>query len=158
MSWKNTTDHYGSLSIGMHWLMLALLIGVYACIELRGFFPRGSDLREGLKTWHFMLGLSVFALWNLATLVGALGAGVVDVEALGLDAAVGAAFLGLLVLQARDRTAVGVAVAGAAVAALAVPLTPPGQTARGRNWKCPPQAGSGASTPREVDATKPKRE
>lgn len=62
MNWKNTTDRYGSLSIGMHWLMLALLIGVYACIELRGFYPKGSDLRESLKTWHFMLGLSVFAL------------------------------------------------------------------------------------------------
>jgi cytochrome b561 len=62
MNWKNTTDRYGSLSIGMHWLMLLLLVGVYACIELREFYPRGSDLREGLKTWHFMLGLSVFAL------------------------------------------------------------------------------------------------
>jgi cytochrome b561 len=62
MSWNNTTDRYGSLSIFMHWLVLALLIGVYACIELRGFYPKGSDLREGLKTWHFMLGLSVFAL------------------------------------------------------------------------------------------------
>ncbi len=62
MSWKSTADRYGSLSIGMHWLMLALLIAVYACIELREFFPRGSDLREGLKTWHFMLGLSVFVL------------------------------------------------------------------------------------------------
>jgi cytochrome b561 len=62
MSWNTTTDRYGSLSIFMHWLVLALLIGVYACIELRGFYPKGSDLREGLKTWHFMLGLSVFAL------------------------------------------------------------------------------------------------
>ncbi len=62
MTWKNTTDRYGSLSIGMHWLMLLLLVAVYACIELRGFYPRGSDLREGLKTWHFMLGLGVFAL------------------------------------------------------------------------------------------------
>lgn len=62
MNWKNTTDHYGSLSIAMHWLMLLVLVAVYACIELRGFYPRGSDLREGLKTWHFMLGLSVFAL------------------------------------------------------------------------------------------------
>jgi cytochrome b561 len=62
MNWKNTTDRYGALSIGMHWLMLLLLVAVYACIELREFYPRGSDLREGLKTWHFMLGLSVFAL------------------------------------------------------------------------------------------------
>lgn len=62
VNWKNTTDRYGSLSIGMHWLMLLLLVAVYACIELREFFPRGSDLREGLKTWHFMLGLGVLAL------------------------------------------------------------------------------------------------
>lgn len=62
MNWKNTNDRYGSLSIAMHWLMLLLLVAVYACIELRGLYPRGSDLREGLKTWHFMLGLGVFAL------------------------------------------------------------------------------------------------
>ena len=53
---------YSRLSISLHWLMLALLAAVYACIELREFYPRGSDMREGLKTWHFMLGLSVFAL------------------------------------------------------------------------------------------------
>lgn len=62
MGWNNTTDRYGALSICMHWLMLALLIGVYTCIELHGLAAKGSDLRAGLKTWHFMLGLSVFAL------------------------------------------------------------------------------------------------
>lgn len=78
----------------------------------------------GLAFWS--TGLSVFVLWNAATLLGAVGAGVVDVRALGLDAAVGAAFLGLLALQVRDRTALAVAVAGAVVALVAVPLTPPG--------------------------------
>lgn len=53
---------FSRLSISLHWLMLALLAVVYACIELREFYPRGSDLREALKTWHFMLGLSVFVL------------------------------------------------------------------------------------------------
>lgn len=62
MNWKNTTDRYSSPSVAMHWLMLLLLVAVYACIELRGMYPRGSDLREALKTWHFMLGLGVFAL------------------------------------------------------------------------------------------------
>jgi len=78
----------------------------------------------GLAFWS--TGLSVFVLWNAATLLGAVGAGVVDVRALGLDAAVGAAFLGLLALQVRDRTALAVAVAGTLVALVAVPLTPPG--------------------------------
>ncbi len=62
MNWKNTTIRYGSLSIGIHWLMLLLFIAVYACIELRSLYPKGSDLREGLKTWHFMLGMLVFVL------------------------------------------------------------------------------------------------
>ena len=42
--------------------MLALLAAVYASIELRTFWPKGSDPRELLKTWHNMLGLLVFAL------------------------------------------------------------------------------------------------
>ena len=62
MSLKKAKDRYGSLSIGMHWFMLLLLVAVYACIELREFYPRGSDPREALKQWHFMLGLAVFAL------------------------------------------------------------------------------------------------
>ncbi|MFA7350306.1 MAG: cytochrome b [Methylotenera sp.] len=62
MSWKNTNKRYGTLSIGLHWLMLLLFIGVYACIELRELYPKGSDPREALKTWHFMLGLSIWGL------------------------------------------------------------------------------------------------
>lgn len=53
---------YSTLSISLHWLMLLLIAAVYACIELKGNFPKGSDTRELLKQWHFMLGLSVFAL------------------------------------------------------------------------------------------------
>jgi cytochrome b561 len=60
--WRNSAQRYGSLSIALHWLMLLLIAAVYACIELRELFPKGSDPREALKTWHFMLGLSVFAL------------------------------------------------------------------------------------------------
>ena len=62
MSWKNTEQRFGSLSIVLHWLMFLLLVAVYACIELKGNFPKGSDMRELLKQWHFMLGLSVFLL------------------------------------------------------------------------------------------------
>ena len=62
MNWKNTRERFGSLSVAMHWLMLLLIVAVYACIELRTQFPRGSGIREALKTWHFMLGLAVFAL------------------------------------------------------------------------------------------------
>lgn len=60
--WKNSTERYGSISIGLHWLMLVLMVAVYATIELREFYPKGSDPREALKVWHFMLGLSIFGL------------------------------------------------------------------------------------------------
>lgn len=53
---------YARASIALHWLMLLLLAAVYACIELRVLFERGSDLREGIKAWHFSLGLCVLAL------------------------------------------------------------------------------------------------
>jgi superoxide oxidase len=62
MTWKNSEARYGSLSIGLHWLMLILIAGVYACIELKGNFPKGSEYRDLLKQWHFMLGMSIFLL------------------------------------------------------------------------------------------------
>lgn len=54
--------HYNRLSVTLHWTMLALLVAVYTCMELREFYPKGSDIREGLKSWHFMLGLTVLTL------------------------------------------------------------------------------------------------
>ena len=62
MSWKNTNQHYGTLSIALHWLMFLLMVAVYATIELRELFPKGSDPREALKSLHFMLGLNVLLL------------------------------------------------------------------------------------------------
>jgi len=53
---------YHGLSIALHWLMLLLIAAVYACIELKGNFPRGSEPRELLKQWHFALGMLVWLL------------------------------------------------------------------------------------------------
>ena len=54
--------NYAPVPIAIHWLMVALIASVYACMLLSGNFPRGSDMRAGLQTWHFMLGLTVLAL------------------------------------------------------------------------------------------------
>ena len=56
------THRYHPVQIGVHWLTLLLLIAVYALIELRGIYPKGSAAHDLMKTWHFMLGLTVFAL------------------------------------------------------------------------------------------------
>lgn len=57
-----TPEKYTSLRVGVHWLMVLLLVAVYAAMELRDFFPKESSVKEGLKTWRFMLGLSVLPL------------------------------------------------------------------------------------------------
>ena len=62
MSLTNSSTKYGAISIGLHWFMFLLLVTVYASIELRELYPKGSDIREMFKTWHFMLGLTVFSL------------------------------------------------------------------------------------------------
>lgn len=58
----STRARYRPILIGLHWLTLLLLVGVYTTIELRGLFPRGSDARQLIKSAHFFLGISVFAL------------------------------------------------------------------------------------------------
>lgn len=72
-------QHYNRLSMSLHWIMLLLMVGVYACIELKGNFPKGSETRELLKQWHFMLGLSIFALVWLR-LIARLGTGAPAIE------------------------------------------------------------------------------
>jgi len=62
MTWKNTDNHYGAVSIKMHWIMVILMVLVFASIECRVFFDKGTDMRDLFKMWHFMLGLLVFIL------------------------------------------------------------------------------------------------
>jgi 4-azaleucine resistance transporter AzlC len=72
-------------------------------------------------------GLSVFVLWNLGTLIGAVaGGGIGDPRALGLDAMFPAAFLALLAPQLRRPGAPAAAILGAALALALVPIAPVG--------------------------------
>jgi predicted branched-subunit amino acid permease len=85
-----------------------------------------ADPRAGrLAFWA--TGSSVFVLWNLATVVGALGAdALADPSVLGLDAAAPAAFLALLAPRLRRRE-LRVTALVAALAALALtPFVPVG--------------------------------
>lgn len=71
-------------------------------------------------------GTVLFGLWNVGTLAGAVLGTSVDPTALGLDAAAPAVFLALLWPQLRTRGAPAVAVLGAVVAALLIPVAPAG--------------------------------
>jgi predicted branched-subunit amino acid permease len=72
-------------------------------------------------------GLSVFVLWNVGTLAGALlGAGIGDPRDLGLDAMFPAAFVALLAPQVRRPGGPTAAIAGALIALALLPLAPTG--------------------------------
>ena len=87
----------------------------------------GPDDERTARYAFYATGLSVFALWNLGTAVGALGANALqDPSILGLDAAAAAAFVALLGPRLRGREPWAVAVVAALVAVVAVPLVPPG--------------------------------
>ncbi len=86
--------------------------------------PRGP---AAMRAGFWLTGLGVYAFWNLFTLVGALGARALGQPASwGLDAAVPAAFLGLLWPRLTDRFSVLVALAAVAFATLVTPVVPAG--------------------------------
>jgi 4-azaleucine resistance transporter AzlC len=72
-------------------------------------------------------GLVLYVCWVAGTAVGAIGGeSLGDPEALGLDAAFPALFLGLLVPIAKGRRHVQAALLGATIALVLTPIAPPG--------------------------------
>jgi 4-azaleucine resistance transporter AzlC len=73
------------------------------------------------------VGATLWVAWVGGTAVGALaGQAIGDTSAFGLDGAFAALFVALLATQLGSRSHARVAVLGAAIAALLIPLTPPG--------------------------------
>jgi 4-azaleucine resistance transporter AzlC len=86
-----------------------------------------QDDADEAKFAFWATGLAIYALWNVGTLVGALGANAVaDPKALGLDAAAPAVFLALLAPRLRSTDVRLLAIGAAAAALIAVPLVPAG--------------------------------
>ena len=86
--------------------------------------PRGID---AMRTGFWVTGAGVFLFWNLFTLLGALGAKALGTPAAwGLDAAVPAAFLGLLWPRLSSTFLRLVAVVSMAFAIIVTPWLPAG--------------------------------
>lgn len=86
--------------------------------------PRDS---RNARLGFFAAGLAVFVLWNLATLVGAIGGQAIgDPQIYGFDAAVPAAFLALVWPRLDSTRTRLTALAASAVALALVPLIRPG--------------------------------
>ncbi len=93
--------------------------GVSLSQESRGL----QAMREGF----WLTGFGVFIFWNLFTLAGALGAKAMgDPSAWGLDAAVPAAFLGLVWPRLKSSTDKTLAIFAAAFAIATTPFLPAG--------------------------------
>jgi len=87
----------------------------------------GQPERQASRLGFWVTGVTIFVLWNLATLAGALvGDALGDPRAYGLDAAASAAFLALLWPRLRSREAQAVGVAAAVLALLLAPHSPAG--------------------------------
>jgi predicted branched-subunit amino acid permease len=86
--------------------------------------PRGLQaMREGF----WLTGFGVFIFWNLFTLAGAIGAKAMgDPSAWGLDAAVPAAFLGLVWPRLKSSTDKYLAIVAALFAVATTPFLPAG--------------------------------
>ena len=79
------------------------------------------------KLAFWSTGLSVFVLWNLATLTGALAAtSIGDPKTLGLDAAIGAGLFALVYPQIQSKRQLSIALGGALVALSLASFVSPG--------------------------------
>lgn len=86
---------------------------------------RTSPRAARLAFWA--TGASVYVLWNLATLIGALSTHALsDPRVFGLDAAAPAAFLALMAPRLKSREPWVVALVAAAVAIVSMPFVPTG--------------------------------
>lgn len=61
MTWRNSPQRYGTVSIALHWLMAAMMVGVYASIELHEAYGR-TPTAAMFERWHTLLGLSILLL------------------------------------------------------------------------------------------------
>jgi len=86
--------------------------------------PRGE---AAMRYGFWATGIGVFVFWNLFTLLGAFGAQALgNPSAWGLDAAVPAAFLGLVWPRLIDKQSKLIAISAVAMALILTPVAPAG--------------------------------
>ncbi len=106
---------------------LRRLLAAHVTIDESTAVAVGQENRHAGRLGFWATGLTVFALWNLMTVVGALvGNALGEPQRWGLDAAAAAAFTALLWPRLRSRDAAATMVLAIAIALLTSPLLPVG--------------------------------
>lgn len=106
---------------------LARLWTAHFVIDETTAMATAQPTRAGGRYAFWATGLVLFVAWGGGTLAGAAVGAALDTQRLGLDAAAPAIFLALLWPRlATGRRARAVALGGAAVALVLLPITPPG--------------------------------
>jgi predicted branched-subunit amino acid permease len=94
--------------------------------ESTGLAIRQNEINQ-MQRAFYLTGAGVFLFWNIFTLLGALGANAIgDPSAWGLDAAVPAAFLGLVWPRLTDRKLFLISILAMVFALALVPNVPAG--------------------------------
>lgn len=102
------------------------LVASHLLIDESAALASVQEDRERARQAFWTAGVCVLVLWNLGTLAGWILTDAIDVEAVGLDALIPAAFVALLAPRLGGAPARAAALAGAAIALAATPLTAPG--------------------------------
>lgn len=106
---------------------LRRLVAAHFVIDETTAMAIGQDSEPAGRLGFWATGLLLFTCWNIGTLIGALGARALsNPRALGLDAAVPAAFLALLAPRLRAGEPQAIALAAAIVALVSVTVVPAG--------------------------------
>lgn len=106
---------------------LRRLLGAQLVIDESAAMATAQADPDRARRAFWLTGLAVYVSWNAGTAVGALaGTAIGDPEALGLDAAFPAGFVALMAPHLRRRPGLVAALAGGAIAVVAIPLVPAG--------------------------------
>ena len=108
---------------------LKKIIGAQLTIDESTGVAIGQEVRgaQASRYGFWATGIGVYVFWNLFTLLGAVGAqSIGDPSAWGLDAAVPAAFLGLVWPRLVDKKTKLIALSAIALALILIPIAPAG--------------------------------
>ncbi|WP_026929300.1 AzlC family ABC transporter permease [Glycomyces tenuis] len=120
---------YGMAVGGLYWTSLrSKLLGTHLLLDQSTAFAlaAGEDRRRA-RIAFWTVGATVFVVWNIGTVIGALaGQFIADPAVLGLDAALPAILLSLVLPALRDRPTLLAGLAGTAIALVTSLFLPAG--------------------------------